>query len=241
MHSASRQKRSDVIPAKELEDLILIIGATRPMTGITIPTRVGRSARAHGPTGAKCDGSRRDMSEQLHLLELVTGRLSSGGFDYMVTGSMAVTYYAEPRFTRDIDIVVEVGLDRAGAAVALFDRDFYIDADSLRAAIHRDGMVNLIHNVTLIKVDLIIRKNDDYHREEFRRRRWVDVSGARISIVSPEDLILSKLDWLKQGGSEIHRRDVLSVLEAVPHIDRDYLNRWAPSLSVADLWHQLSA
>ena len=46
------------------------------------------------------------MSEQLEVLKLVADRLEQAGMAYMISGSMALNYYAQPRLTRDIDIVI---------------------------------------------------------------------------------------------------------------------------------------
>jgi Domain of unknown function (DUF1814). len=181
------------------------------------------------------------MSEQLELLRTVAERLERIGIAYMLTGSVAASYYAEPRFTRDIDLVVEIPLESADAVAALFEPDFYASAESLRAAIRREGMINLIHSTSLIKIDFITRKNSRYHREEFDRRRQVTVGGFVVWIVSPEDLILSKLAWLKQGGSDVHRRDIASVLAGGMDFDRGYVARWAQELSVAALWKDITA
>lgn len=225
---------------------ILLLVRRIPLTTVSGPIEANSSLTAPRPkaVGRRSQSggvrSRQRMSEQLHLLNLVTGRLNAANIAYMVTGSMAVSYYAQPRFTRDIDLVVEIEPEAAGGVAALFERDFYVDADALRAALQREGMVNLIHNASLIKIDLIARKNDEYHREEFRRRRRVDV-GGELSMVAPEDLILSKLLWLKQGGSDVHRRDAVSVLTAGAQIDRAYIDRWAPQLSVSALWQEIGA
>jgi hypothetical protein len=53
------------------------------------------------------------MSEQLDILKLVAERLERVGVAYMMSGSIALSYYAEPRLTRDIDMVVELRSDDA--------------------------------------------------------------------------------------------------------------------------------
>ena len=58
-------------------------------------------------------------------------------------------------------------------------------------------MFNIIHNKAIVKVDFIIRKDDEYRRIEFGRRQGIDFEGSRIDITSPEDLILSKLCWAR--------------------------------------------
>lgn len=180
------------------------------------------------------------MTDQLDLLKLVARRLEEAGIPYMLTGSLALSYYAEPRFTRDIDLVVRLAPQDVERTASLFAPDFYADAGAIRAAVKRRGMANLIHQETLIKVDLIVQKATSYHLGEFARRRSVVIDGAHLWIVSPEDLVLSKLSWLKQGGSDIHRRDVEAVLASPIALDRDYIETAAHELDVVGLWKALT-
>lgn len=178
------------------------------------------------------------MSDQLDVLKLVATRLDSAAIPYMVTGSIAASHYATPRFTRDIDVVVELAPVDAERVAQLFGNDFYSDSEALKTATVRRGMANLIHRDLLVKVDFIVRKDTPYRIEEFHRRRSVMIEGVRISIVAPEDLILSKLLWMKDSRSEIQRRDVQNLLEAVPDLDTAYVERWAGELSVLALWRE---
>ena len=82
----------------------------------------------------------------------------------------------------------------------------------------------------MVKIDLIPRKDSPYRRAEFERRRQVELAGVPLWIVSVEDLILSKLEWLRESGSEQQRRDVGLLLEAP--LDRAYLNEWAAQLDL---------
>ncbi len=180
------------------------------------------------------------MTDQLDLLKLVARRLEGAGVPYMLTGSMALSYYAEPRFTRDVDLVVQIGPERVDSTASLFADDFYADADALRTAVARHGMVNLIHNETLTKVDLIVQKATPYHAEEFDRRQSVIIEGTPVWIVSPEDLVISKLLWLNQGGSDVHRRDVASLVASTDALDMDYLEAKVRELDLTDLWKELA-
>jgi hypothetical protein len=89
-----------------------------------------------------------------------------------------------------------------------------------------------MHLATSIKVDLIVRKGSEYRQVEFARRQPVELSGVKTWIVSREDLILSKLVWAKDSGSELQRRDVRTLLD--DSMDRAYLESWAARLGVAD-------
>ena len=71
------------------------------------------------------------MSEQLDVLKLVAERLQRADIAYMISGSIALNYYAQPRLTRDIDIVVALRREDAERVTNLFAEDFYIDADAV--------------------------------------------------------------------------------------------------------------
>ena len=133
------------------------------------------------------------MNEEFELLKDVALRLQKAGINYMITGSMAMAVYSTPRMTRDIDIIIEISYRDVERIVALFRDDFYIDEASVRQAVCDRGMFNIIHSNSVIKVDFIIRKNEDYRIEEFSRRQMVNIEGLQISIVATEDLVLSKL------------------------------------------------
>ena len=134
------------------------------------------------------------MTDELDILRIVTERLDAAGIPYMLTGSMAGNYYAVPRMTRDIDLVVELSARDEERVCALFEADFYVERDAVKAAIADRGAFNLIHEDRVVKVDCLVRKDTEYRREEFRRRRRVAVEGMRLYIVTPEDLIISKLE-----------------------------------------------
>jgi hypothetical protein len=143
------------------------------------------------------------VSDELDVLQSVTGRLQAGGISYMVTGSMAANFYATPRMTRDIDLVVELSDADIDRVVSLFQDTYYIDPDMVQQAIRNRSMFNMIHNALVVKVDCLVRKDTDYRREEFARRRTITLAGQSVAIVAPEDLILSKLDWARESRSQI--------------------------------------
>ncbi len=175
------------------------------------------------------------MDEQLEFVKLIASRLDSADIPYMMTGSMAMAIYSIPRMTRDVDLVVEVKPADVAKMVGLFSKDCYIDQDSVKEAVRDRGMFNIIHNDWVIKADFIIRKDEDYRREEFERRKKIDIEGVVVSIVTAEDLILSKLVWVKQSGSDLQLSDVLQMTSTVIGLDWKYIKKWAASLEVEDL------
>lgn len=180
--------------------------------------------------------------DQLSILKLVTGRLDAAPIPYMVTGSIAAGHYGHPRMTRDIDIVVQVEpVDGPRLAAALGD-EFAADSEMIGAAISRHSLFNVIHREAVVTVDFVIRKNSAYRIEEFGRRRLVEIDGHPLWMVTPEDLVLSKLVWARDSHSELQLRDVRSVLRfQQATLDRAYLNRWALSLSVDHLLREVES
>ena len=184
----------------------------------------------------KCD---RVSLDQLSVLKLVTHRLDAHAIPYMATGSIAAGHYAQPRMTRDIDLVIDLVPDDAARVCEIFGDAFVCDPVAVRSAIERRALFNLIHTDAIVKVDFVVRKDTPYRQEEFRRRRLTTIDGQSIWIVSPEDLILSKLVWAKDSGSELQLRDVRGLMAAQPNVDWAYMNRWAPELSVSAVLQEL--
>lgn len=170
------------------------------------------------------------MFSELDLLLDVARRLEQAGLDYMLTGSMALNHYAQPRMTRDIDFVLALLLKDLDLLPLVFGEDFYFSPEAAREAIFQQSCFNAIHQESLIKVDFMIRKREDYRLIEFERRRRIEVSGHPLWIVSKEDLILSKLDWARQSQSERQLSDVENLLAT--GADMDYLRTWSQRLNL---------
>jgi hypothetical protein len=157
----------------------------------------------------------------------------------MVTGSIAANFYAVPRMTRDIDLVVELDETDADRLAGLYQDQFYVDREMVRAAVRERSMFNMIHTAHVIKVDLVVRKDNEYRREEFARRKSVPVDGHAVFIVAPEDLVLSKPMWARESRSEMQLNDVRNLLASVPDLDKEYLLRWAGRLGLNALYREV--
>lgn len=151
---------------------------------------------------------------------------------------MAMNYYAQPRMTRDIDIVVALRRDDRDRVVELFDSDYYVSREEVERSIAQPSMFNLIHNDTIIKVDCIVRKQTEYRLAEFDRRRRVKIRDFETWVVSKEDLILSKLVWAKDSHSEFQLRDVKNLVST--GCDGSYIDGWAAKLEVTELWKEVA-
>jgi hypothetical protein len=177
------------------------------------------------------------IETELDVLRDVSRRLEGAGISFMLTGSVAMNYYAQPRMTRDIDLVVSLNETQADAFFRLFEKDYYFDRQTVAYAIAQRRMFNLIHSEAVIKVDCVVLKSNAYRQEEFARRKQINLGDFETWIVSREDLVLSKLVWAKDSKSEMQLRDVRNLLSAV--CDMDYLCSRAKPLKVDELLEEL--
>jgi hypothetical protein len=176
------------------------------------------------------------MQNELDIVRDVSRRLEQGELAFMLTGSMAMNYYAQPRMTRDIDIVVALTPRDTDTVVRLFTPDYYVAREAVSSSIAHQSLFNLIHQESVIKVDCIIRKNTPYRRAEFERRHRVTVEDFSVWIASKEDLIVSKLWWAKDSQSELQLRDVKNLLNT--GCDRAYIDHWTTELGLNTVWEQ---
>jgi len=177
------------------------------------------------------------MQNELDIVRDVSQRLDGAGIGYMLTGSMAMNYYAQPRMTRDIDLVVALRPGDAERVVKLFSPDYYVSREAVDSSIARQSLFNLIHNESVIKVDCIVRKQNEYRLNEFNRRQRIKIQEFETWIVSKEDLILSKLFWAKDSHSELQLRDVKNLIST--GCDRTYIEHWTAELGLSSLWEEI--
>ena len=176
------------------------------------------------------------MQNELEIVRDISRRLEQGGFAYMLTGSMAMNYYAQPRMTRDIDLVVALVPQDADQIVRLFTPDYYVSREAINSSIARESMFNLIHQESVIKVDCIVRKDTPYRRGEFERRQRITIEDFSTWITSKEDLIVSKLWWARDSRSEQQLRDVKNL--AGTGCDAEYIRHWTSELGLNNLWQE---
>lgn len=174
------------------------------------------------------------QQEQNDVLKDFSSRLEKLGVEYMLTGSMALAHYAVPRTTVDIDIVVELAADDALKFIKEFEDDYYIPNNRVLDAVYRRTMFNVLNQETIIKIDCVVRKNDEFQMEVFSNRKRVNYAGYfDVWIIGKEGLILSKLNWAKNTRSEMQMRDVASILRN--GYDENYVRKWAKKLGIEDL------
>lgn len=174
------------------------------------------------------------QQEQNDVLGDFTRRVDKIGIEYMLVGSMALVHYAMPRTTVDIDIVINILPAKIDEFIAEFENDYYIPVERAKDAVREKRMFNVLNQQTVLKIDCVVLKENEFETNAFSRRRKVDYSGDfDVWIIGKEDLILSKLNWAKNTKSERQMLDVVSIIRN--GFDEDYVNRWARKLGVEDL------
>lgn len=177
-------------------------------------------------------------------MQRVAAFLESHGIRYRVVGSLASMAYGEPRFTNDIDVLADLRPEHIVAFLEAFPPpDHYLSEMAMRSAIQQAGQFNIIHIPSGIKVDMIVLKPDEYSRTEIERGRRLTSPGEFDAwFAAPEDVILNKLRYYREGGSEKHLRDIASMLMVQGDaIDRSYIATWAERLEVISEWQVLLA
>ncbi|MFQ5733550.1 MAG: hypothetical protein ACE5KM_16550 [Planctomycetaceae bacterium] len=179
--------------------------------------------------------------DQAEVLQLAVQVLERLGIDYLLVGSIASGAYGEPRLTQDIDIVVDLKSDQVSSLCSAFPApEFYVNERAARQAVRDRRSFNVIHPATANKIDFLIARDDAWGREQLARRRRIQILPGQDGFAArPEDVILGKLLYYTEGGSEKHLRDITGMLSVSPGIDREEIARWAEQLGVADNWQTI--
>ncbi len=182
--------------------------------------------------------------ELAELLSRVTGILERLRIPYLVTGSVATIAYGEPRLTNDIDVAVRLLPTQVPALCEAFPEDeFYISREAAMDAVERHGQFNILHPASGLKVDLMVTDDSEFNQTRFGRARWLRITpDLRAAFASPEDVILKKLEYYREGGSDKHLRDIAGVIRITgADLDHRYLAAWAQRMGLAGLWRKALA
>ena len=176
---------------------------------------------------------------QTELLQHLVNVLERQNLRYGITGSHGTMAFGEPRFTMDIDVVVELSPSTLDAFCAEFPYpQFYTSQEGARHAANHGGMFNIIDNDSGQKIDVVVPRPDQLHELD-RAVRAPALAGLTASFISPEDLILNKMKFYREGGSEKHLRDIRGILKMIPSIDRTYIAERAEGPELADIWDSI--
>lgn len=181
------------------------------------------------------------QNEPVEVTLKVTGVLENLGIPYLIGGSLASALYGMVRTTQDSDIVAEMRPEHIHLFVSALQDEFYIDEEMIAESVQHNSSFNIIHRETMFKVDVFVPHPRPFLQSQLARAQKQTFSfGREVSakFASPEDTILSKLEWYRMGGEVSDRqwRDILGVLKTREgELELGYLRRWAQELKVMDL------
>lgn len=181
------------------------------------------------------------QNEPVEVTLKVTDIFEKLGVPYLIGGSLASTLHGMVRTTQDSDVIAAMRLEHLPPFVRALQDEFYIDEEMVTDAIQRNSSFNMIHRETMFKVDIFIPRPRPFLQSQLSRaQRQTFYLETEISakFASPEDTILSKLEWYRMGGEVSDRqwRDIIGVLKTrAGELDLEYLRKWAAELHVSDL------
>lgn len=158
---------------------------------------------------------------------------------FHLTGGLASSFYGEPRFTQDIDIVIRIGAGQAlHNLLAKLSANFLVDSETAEDAVLGGGIFQALDEETMIKIDFHV--GEAIQGELERSRQEEILPGIIVPLVSKEDAILSKLLWMRKGSHK-SRRDVKMMLARTGVVDFQYLDSQAKQLGVLELLMELQS
>lgn len=180
-----------------------------------------------------------------HLLVKIAKILKKIKIPYLITGGIAVLIWGRPRFTADIDIVVELSeknIEKLAGLLKKTSELSYIDESMMREALEKEGEFNFIHGDSGIKIDFwILKRNELFDVSRMKRRVPKKILGEKVYFSSPEDLILIKLKWYKDSLSSRNLEDAESIYKiSGDKLDKTYLKKWAKKLNILDILNKLA-
>lgn len=190
----------------------------------------------------------RDVSSmpEADLITLFAGPLERLGVPYMITGATAAILYGQPRFTNDLDMVIELRRDDIGRLRAAFpEHEFYVppaDIIAVELARSQRAHFNLLHFDSGYKADLYPAGDDPLHRWALPRRQRLPHATEEIQVAPPEYVILRKLEYYREGGSAKHRTDI-QVMLAVSgdKLDHFAIDQWITRLGLEAVWREITS
>ena len=181
------------------------------------------------------------MTTQKFLIKIASV-LERLDIDYAISGGIAVSVWGRPRYTADIDIVVNIkSAQSVEDLVKLLSKEFkkaYSDKDLALDAFNRKGEFNIIEPEYGLKADFFIVPQEEFKLLEIKRAKKRKIGEKYINFISPEDLIISKLLWFREGQSTRQLEDIASVIDVQTDLDKAYLKKWVKKLDLEKEWKE---
>lgn len=177
------------------------------------------------------------------VIRRIINILDAASVPYMLTGSFASSLHGMPRATQDIDLVIAPNPASLEALLKSFPEDrYYVSREAAFDAYQRASIFNVIDFASGWKIDFIVRKPRDFSRLEFDRRTPANVWGTTVFVASPEDVLISKLEWAKHAESERQIEDAAGIIRTQrSDLDTAYIEHWAEKLGLQAHWKMAKA
>lgn len=177
------------------------------------------------------------------FLNQIAGVLNELKIPYIVAGGLAVSVWGRPRHTADVDIVIELDSVRSTKELIselkkIFPKS-YSDEDMAIDAYKRKSEFNLVEPEYGLKADFFVSNQSDLQRTQIQRGKDIEIDGKKVRFVSPEDLIISKLLWFREGQSTRQLEDIRSVVDIQEKLDQKYIDQWIEELDLQVEWRAL--
>jgi len=176
------------------------------------------------------------------LLRALAEALRAERIPFMLTGSVAGAYHGAGRATMDVDLVIDPGTAQLDAFVTrVAATGVYVSPAAARQALQDRSMFNVVDPESGWKADLILRKQRPFSESEFKRRFPIEFLGVTLDVATLEDVVISKLEWAKLGGSQRQLEDVRTLLRLRgDECDHEYVRRWVEALRLQDQWKSVT-
>ncbi len=165
------------------------------------------------------------------FFQKITDILNELNIPYMLSGSVAMSIYILPRATREFDFVIHLEEKNIDRFIQHFQEGYYCDKDSIQDAVKRRSLFNIIDHASGFKADFVVLKDEPFRQEEFNRRKKLDFFDKTIYVVSPEDLLISKVIWIQDFQTAQHIEDIKN-LTAIENMDWNYIKSWISKLEL---------
>jgi hypothetical protein len=181
------------------------------------------------------------IEEANNIALLVIEVLNQLDIRYLIGGSVASTIHGIPRATLDVDLLADIQDLHLKDFYEKLQGNFYVSDQAVESALKHRSSFNLIHFETSFKVDVFLPKGRLFDEQQFRNRALYVIARnpeQKAYVASPEDSILTKLEWYRQGNEVWERQwtDVLGILKVQgKNLDNDYLKQTATELGILDL------
>lgn len=172
------------------------------------------------------------------FLRKLTVALDRSDVPYMLTGSLASSMYGVPRATNDVDLVISPSRQQLASLLQFLKRlGLILQEEQAFEAFARGTMFNAVDLQNSWKADFILRKTREFSLSEFSRRESHEVAGIHLTLASPEDVVIAKLEWAKASNSEQQIQDAAGVLRMqADRLNVAYVEQWVRELGLEVQW-----